>query len=51
MRCEHNLHFLWDRFKHIGNSQFLEIVTASKEIMSFYDYGVAVFRFSHSDNV
>ena len=50
MHCEHNLHFLWDRFKHIGDSQFLEIPTASKEIMSFHDHGVVVFRFAHSHN-
>ena len=45
MHCEHNLYFLWDRFKHIGDSQFLEIVTTSKEIMPFHDHGVVVFRF------
>ena len=50
MRCEHNLYFLWDRFKHIGDSQFLEIVTTSKEIMSFHDYGAVVFRFGRSRN-
>ena len=46
--CEHNLYFLWNRFKHIGYNQYLEIVTTSKEIMSFYDHGVLVFRFDHS---
>ena len=50
VRCEHNLCFLWDHFKHIGDSQFLEIVTTSKEIMSFHDLGVVVFRFGHSHN-
>ena len=25
--------FFWDRFEHIGNNQFLEIIPASKEIM------------------
>ena len=50
MRCEHNLHFLWDHFEHIGDNQFLEIVTASKEIMSFHDHGVVVFRFDLSRN-
>ena len=50
MRCEHNLYFYWNRFKHIGDSQFLEIVTTSKEIMSFHDHGVVVFRFGRSRN-
>ena len=50
MRCEHNLYFLWDRFKHIGDSQFLEIVTTSKEIMSFHDHGAVVLRFVRSRN-
>ena len=45
MRCEHNLCFLWDHFKHTGDSQFLEIITTSKEIMSFHYHGVVVFRF------
>ena len=50
LRCEHNLYLLWDRFKHTCNSQFLEIVTTSKEIISFYDHGVVVFRFGRSRN-
>ena len=50
MHCKHNLYFLWDRFKHIGDSQFLEIVTTSKEIMSFYDHGVVLFQFGRSHN-
>ena len=50
MRCEHNLYFVWDHFKYIGDSQFLEIVTTSKEIMSFYDHVVVVFRFGRSRN-
>ena len=50
VRCEHNLYFLWDRFKYIGDSQFLEIVSTSKEIMPFYDHGVVVFRFGRSRN-
>ena len=50
MRCEHNLYFLRDRFKHVGDSQYLEIVTTSKEIMPFHDYGVVVFRFDDSSN-
>ena len=50
MRCEHNVYFLWDRFKHIGDSQYLEIVSTSKEIMSFHDHGVVVFRFGRSRN-
>ena len=44
MRCEHILYILWDRFKHIGDNQFLEIVTTSKEIMPFHDNSVVVFR-------
>ena len=47
---EHNLYFLWDRFKHVGDSQYLEIVTTSKEIMSFHDRGAVVFRFRLSRN-
>ena len=50
MRCEHNLYFLWDGFRHIGDSQFLEIVSTSKEIMSFHDHGGVVFRFGRSRN-
>ena len=50
MRCEHNLYFLRDLFKHISDSQFLEIYTTSKEIMSFHDRGVVVFRFGRSRN-
>ena len=50
VRCKHNLYFLWNRFKHIGDSQYLEIVTTSKEIMSFHDHGVVVFRFGRSRN-
>ena len=48
VRCEHNLYFLWGRFKHVGDNQYLEIVTTSKEIMSFHDHGVVVFRFGRS---
>ena len=48
--CVINIIFLWGFFKHIGDSQFLEIVTTSKEIMSFYDHGVVVFRFGLSRN-
>ena len=33
-----------------GDSQFLEIVTASKKIMSFDYHGVVVFRFGRSRN-
>ena len=50
VRCEHNPYFLWNRFKHIGDSQYLEIVTTSKEIMPFHDHGVVVFRFGRSRN-
>ena len=45
VHCEHNLYFLWHHFKHIGDCEFLEIITTSKEIMSFHDLGVVVFRF------
>ena len=31
-------------------SQFLEIVATSKQIMSFHDHGVVVFRFSRVHN-
>ena len=50
VRCEHNLFFLWNRFKHIGDNQFLEIVTTSKEIMSFHDHDVVVLRSGGSRN-
>ena len=50
VRCKHNLYFLWDHFKHIGDTQFLEVFTTSKEIMSFHDHGVVVFRFGGSRN-
>ena len=50
VRREHNLYFLWDRFKHISDSQYLEIITTSKEIMSFHDHGVVVFRFGFDRN-
>ena len=42
MRCEHNLYFLWDRFKHISDSQFLEIVITSEEMMPFHDHSIVV---------
>ena len=45
VRCEHNLYFLWNNFKHIGYCDFLEINTTPKEIMSFHDLSVVVFRF------
>ena len=48
--CEHSLYFVWDNFEHIGDNQFLEIVTTSKEIMSFPDHGVVMFRFDLSHN-
>ena len=51
VRCEHNLYFIWGRFKHIGDCQYLEIFTTSKEIMSFHDHGVVVFRSVRSRNV
>ena len=42
VRCEHNLYILRGHFEHIGDCEFLEIVTTSKEIMSFHDHGVVV---------
>ena len=50
VRCEHSLCFFWGRFKHIGDRELLEIITTSKEIMSFHDHAVVVFRFSCSRN-
>ena len=50
MRCENNLHFLWDRVKHIGDSLFLEIITSSKAAASLYDHGIVVFLFGGSRN-
>ena len=50
VRCKHNLHFLWYHFKHIGHCKFLEINTTPKEIMSFHDLSVVVFRFGLSRN-
>ena len=48
--CVVNIIFLWDRFKYIGDSQYSEIVTTSKETMSFHDYGVVVCRFGLTRN-
>ena len=50
VRCEHILYFLWDRFKHIGYSHFLEIVTTSKKFIPFHDHGVVVFRLGRCRN-
>jgi hypothetical protein len=50
VRSEYCLHLLWNNFKHIGGREFFEIVKTSKEIMSFHDYSVAVFRFPGADN-
>ena len=50
VRRECNLYILWDRFKYIGDSQLLEIVTTSKEIMPFHDHGVVVFWFGRYRN-
>ena len=50
LQCKHNLYFFWNRFEHIGDGQYLEIGTTSKEIMSFYDHGVVVARFVNSHN-
>jgi hypothetical protein len=50
VRCEYHLYYLWQCFKHNGDSQFLEIFSTSKEVMSPYDHGVVVFRFGLSCN-
>ena len=50
MRFEHYLYFLRGRFKHIGDSQFLEKLTTMKETMSFHDLGVVVCRFVRGDD-
>ena len=50
VRFEHNLYFLRGRFKHICDSQYLEILTTTKETMSFHDHGVVVCRFGRGDN-
>ena len=50
MCCQHDLYFPWDRFKHICDSQFLEIIDTSRETMPFHDHGVVVCRYSHSPN-
>jgi hypothetical protein len=50
VRREHNLYFLWNSFKHIGDSQSFEMLTTSKEIMQFHDHGVVVFRFANGHN-
>ena len=50
VRRKPNLYIHWDRFKRISDSQFLEIVTTSKEIISFHDHGVVVLRFGGSRN-
>ena len=50
VRRKPNLYIHWDRFKRIGDSQFFEVITTSKEIMSFHDHGVVVLRFGRSRN-
>jgi hypothetical protein len=50
VRCECSLYFFWNNFKHIGDSLSPEVLTASKEIVQFHDYGIVVFPFSFSDN-
>jgi hypothetical protein len=45
VRCEPNLRFLRSSFKHIGDSQFFEVVTTSEESMQFDDHGVVLCRF------
>ena len=50
VRFKHNLYFLCDHFKHIGDTQFFEVFTTSKEIMSFHGHGAVMFRFGGSRN-
>jgi hypothetical protein len=44
--CECILLFLRNMFKFLGHTQFLEVYTASKEIMLFHDHGFVLFRFA-----
>jgi hypothetical protein len=44
--CEHILLFLRNMSKFLGHTQFLEVCTASKEIMLFHDNGFVLLRFA-----
>jgi hypothetical protein len=48
--CERILLFLRNMFKFLGRAQFLEICTASKEIMLFHDNGFVLLRFARGFN-
>jgi hypothetical protein len=48
--CERILVFLRNMFKFLGHTQFLEIYTASIEIMIFHDHGFVLLRFAHGFN-
>jgi hypothetical protein len=48
--CERVLLFLGNMFKFLGNTQFLEICTTSKEIMLFHDHGFVLLRFTGGFN-
>jgi hypothetical protein len=42
--------FLRNIFKFLGNNQFLEVCTTSKEIMLFHDNGFVLLRFANGFN-
>jgi hypothetical protein len=44
--CERILLFLRNMFKFLGHTQFLEVCTASKEIVLFHDNGFVLLRFA-----
>jgi hypothetical protein len=48
--CEHILLFLGIMFKFLGHIQFLEVCTASKEIMLFHDNAFVLLRFARGFN-
>jgi hypothetical protein len=48
--CERILLFLRNMFKFLGNTQFLEVCTTSKEIMLFHDNGFVLLRFAYGFN-
>jgi hypothetical protein len=48
--CERILFFLRNILKFLGHTQFLEVCTASKEIMLFHDNGFVLLRFARGFN-
>jgi hypothetical protein len=48
--CERILLSLRNMFKFLGHTQFLEVCTASKEIMLFHDFVFVLLRFSNGFN-